>query len=643
MIQLALCLVFVQLCLLPFTMSFQWIYYQGRGMAASGRGSTSRGDPFLVLSSTSHDLLTTFPSSNQEENDSTADDTSELDTIHFANVEKFDEELERIVTSSSSSTDQQRITSLLYGKQQSEVPQYANEAVQKAVLAEDLLHWMLEKQHQSSITPTAKSYNAVLKAWRAAISNLKDTGSTNMDLSSLATQLLMTSREAGTRAINLLHEMESAGITPTIDSYNAVLHCVVKSRISANSFTTTADQVQQLFDSMTTQHFVSPNSETYHYVIDEWARYPQEVGPERAEKFLLDMTQRALLSPTEEKDARVVYYPLPDRRAYISVLTGWATNSADKRQGAQRAEDLLVYMNTLPPTLKPDAKCYSVAIDAWSKCGQIMPPIEAAKKADQLLQKWEQVQHETYQEDARYIPSYNSVIKAYSHVAGDKDSPYRAQELLDKLEETSAKGYGPNIVTYTAVIMAWARSPLDNIKAQYALKTLKRINEKFKQTGDENSFRPNLYTYNAVLNACATSKNIPAENQEKVTKIMFAVFKALEQQAAKTKQDYPSHITYGILLKGIMNLMPLSDSRDDVVRAIFEKCCRDGQVDTGVIKQLLVSASGELYQQILNSCFENDDDGSNGKRLSQNQLNDPDTVVQDILPKNWSRNVKINT
>ena len=640
MIQLALCcLVFVQLCLLPFTMSFQWIYYQGRGMAASGR--KSRGDPFLILSSTSHDLLTTFPSSRQEENDSTTDDTSELDTILFENVDKFDEELERIVTSSSSA-DQQRITSLLYGKQQSEVPQYANEAVQKAVLAEDLLHWMLQKQHQSSITPTAKSYNAVLKAWKAAISNLKDSGSTNMDLSSLATQLLMTSREAGTRAINLLQEMESAGITPTVESYNAVLHCVVKSRISANSFTTTADQVQQLFDSMTTQHCISPNSDTYYYVIDEWARYTQDTGPERAEKFLLDMTQRAL-SSTEETDARVVY-PLPDRRAYISVLTGWATNSVDKRQGAQRAEDLLVYMNTLPPTIKPDAKCYSVAIDAWSKCGQIMPPIEAAKKADQLLQKWEQVQRETYHEDVRYVPSYNSVIKAYSHVAGDKDSPYRAQELLDTIEQTSAKGYGPTIVTYTAVIMAWARSPLDTIKAQYALKTLKRISEKYKQTGDENSFRPNLYTYNAVLNACATSKNIPAESQEKVTKIMFAVFKALEQQAAKTKQDYPSHITYGILLKGIMNLMPLSDSRDDVVRAIFEKCCRDGQVDTGVIKQLLVSASGELYQQILNSCSdENDDDSSNGKRLSQNQLNDPDTIVQDILPKKWSRNVKINT
>jgi hypothetical protein len=701
MIWIVLLFVLLPLRASLFVMSFQ-VINQNRRMMLKNSGQVSsksrfwtsiRRDPFLLMTSTSLVSLTTFPTgqTNQDQNEAN-DSVQEIDVTLFSDLTGFDEELERIVASDTSHHHNSRIASLLYGKQLSDVPHYANEAVQRAVLAEDLLHWMQQRQKKpplddnskaavNVIRPTAKSYNAVLRAWSTAISNLKNApyqphepqiktkhhDTTHLEKQedsqsrapqvlftlngsrSPAPQLMMTLTEARTHAVDLLKEMESNGIAPTVESYNTVMNCVVSSRLNVNiGSSSAADQVQQLFDSMTGKFGVRPNSETYQYVIDEWVHSPHD-GPEKAERFLLDIEKQSLLSSED-------LFQMPERRAYHSVLTGWASHYLDKCQGAQRAENLLMHMDSLSePTLHPDAKCYFIVIDAWSKCGQEMPTKEAVKetatKANQLLQKLEKVQKSQgggdKNEASIYVSAHNSVIKAWSHISGDKFSPYKAQKLLESLEKhydsTGEIRYGPNIVTYTAAIMAWARSPLNNIKAECALKILKRMTDKYKETGDTDSFRPNLYTYNAVLNACATSKNLLSADQDKVTKIMFAVFKALEIHCAKTKQDYPSHITYSLLLKGVLNLMPLSESRDDIAHAVFKKCCRDGQVDVGVMRQLRLTASGELYQHILNNLEDGatSQSSSNKQHLHHNWQFVSDQEIMEILPKKWSHKVKI--
>jgi len=141
------------------------------------------------------------------------------------------------------------------------------------------------------------------------------------------------------------------------------------------------------------------------------------------------------------------------------------------------------------------------------------------------------------------------------------------------------------------------------------------------QTSKEGTamIKPNLYTYNAVINAAATCKSASSERQQNALKIAFAVFQSLERDyrsyqkernmdaddaAAAVDQNghpilQPNHVTYGTLLKAAHTLMPPANERDDVIKAVFQKCIKDGQLDDGVVNQFRLAASESLVQEIM--------------------------------------------
>lgn len=142
-----------------------------------------------------------------------------------------------------------------------------------------------------------------------------------------------------------------------------------------------------------------------------------------------------------------------------------------------------------------------------------------------------------------------------------------------------------------AAITAWARAS-DRTKPQRALKILKKVNDMYKQTGDE-SIKPNLYTYNAVIDACARCYGNP-EQQAASLKIAFAVNKAIF-----TANLEPNSITYATLLKTASNLLPEGDVRSQVVRAVFEKAKSAGYVDRNVLKAFDQASDRALYHELL--------------------------------------------
>ena len=72
---------------------------------------------------------------------------------------------------------------------------------------------------------------------------------------------------------------------------------------------------------------------------------------------------------------------------------------------------------------------------------------------------------------------------------------------------------------------------------------------------------PNVYSYNAVLNAVAFCSRDEKE-QEEAFKVAYLIIDELRMS------DYlqPLHVSYGTFLKAIKNLMQESDVRDNLVK-----------------------------------------------------------------------------
>jgi hypothetical protein len=79
--------------------------------------------------------------------------------------------------------------------------------------------------------------------------------------------------------------------------------------------------------------------------------------------------------------------------------------------------------------------------------------------------------------------------------------------------------------------------------------------------GGNSACRPNVYSYNAVLNAAAFSGRDEGE-MEDAFRVACLTFDELRMS------DYlePSDVSYGTFLKAIKQLMPESDVRDNLVK-----------------------------------------------------------------------------
>ena len=104
---------------------------------------------------------------------------------------------------------------------------------------------------------------------------------------------------------------------------------------------------------------------------------------------------------------------------------------------------------------------------------------------------------------------------------------------------------------------------------------------------------PNIYTYNAVLNACAYSIG---DNEEKMN--VFKIASRTFADLTKSKICEPDAITYGTFLRCCSSLMQSGKERDSIVEAVFMKCVKEQKLSEFVLTQIREAASKELYQKL---------------------------------------------
>jgi hypothetical protein len=219
-------------------------------------------------------------------------------------------------------------------------------------------------------------------------------------------------------------------------------------------------------------------------------------------------------------------YAKPSRKHYIMLLDAYS-NSRDGNAG-HLADGFIRHMNITG--VPPDTLCYNIAIKAWTRTRRGR---ESAEHADQIM---EQMQA------PKDIVTYATVISAWAASGMRSHAVSRAEELLRAIQETPA--LEPNTIVLNTVMSTWVKSknpaavnrteellqhmeasrltPPDLISynthihalsihakrsgyAQKAHDMLLALEERYQK--GEIPFRPNLFTYNLVIDAWSKSRD----------------------------------------------------------------------------------------------------------------------------------------
>ena len=313
-------------------------------------------------------------------------------------------------------------------------------------------------------------------------------------------------------------------------------------------------------------------------VVGAWSRSRDRNAPARAEELVAKITQiadddnrldlrpnaytynalincfarRGMTDKAEEYLEAVQSLPgvQADAVTYNSVINAHATSRRGKRDGADRALELLEEMKASSDrSVQPDAITYGSVIKCLTNAGGKAN----AERAEELLNELERLYDESGRDDrlASNTIIYNSVLDAFASIRGGGGIA-RAEAILDRMEDLRAAGgsdVSPDAFTFSSLIKAWASastgSDRKNMKndnesdksdsdllgrsaAERAQQLLDRM-EQLHRDGDDN-VKPTTVVYNSVITAWAKSGE--AGSAERAEDLL-----ARMQQMAKTSGD----------------------------------------------------------------------------------------------------------
>ena len=479
---------------------------------------------------------------------------------------------------------------------------------------------------------------------------------------------------------NMIH------LSPTIDTYNTVLH--MWSRSQEHSLTSMTESIMRRISgsylsqgstqtNISENFRVEPNAETYRIMIRSWSRVVNDVALSKrkignaafnATGYLMKMQsmmekEDSDFEPTLE-DYKVVLgawskgryakyagkralsllkkmegYATseneftnvkPDVACYESVLLAMSESKAEYLKGlGYQAEDILTRMEV--NALVPTTNCFMYAIKIWSNsaCRNELTQKEIfddAQKTHQLLDRMSQMHDRSGLVVVKPTTvDYNNVMRAWSRCSS-RDAVRTVKHLLSKLEKQYAEGDSgmmPNHESYLYVIQALGNSPDVQYQTEGVLDVLSQMKEQYNNGND--ACKPNIICYNAVIAACGTRSLKSASEQEK-REVLKCVIEIV-QQLRKNKEIEPTSKTYNLTLEAFDRLLDRkSPEFKKIVDSVFFMCCNEGLVDDNVIKTFHRVAPHEVYRRSVLS-----------KASPDFEIDETSQTL--FLPEEWTRNI----
>lgn len=321
--------------------------------------------------------------------------------------------------------------------------------------------------------------------------------------------------DAAEQAMALLNRMEElaavdASLLPDVRSYTKVINAISRAAAANSGSAHSVDLADQVFDKMNYLYqsginpTAKPNTFTYTAMVEAHANSGVQGSARHAEQICEVMVQKFL----DENDPDV----RPTARAFNAVINAYAR--IGEYAAAQQAHALFlrmesVYMSTGLEEVKPNTYNYNSVISAWANCGE-------ERAVEEVLARMEASYNGGDIEVKPTTVTYNTVIDCYSKNAGEYEdpclhSPYeageKAERVLRQMEQLYNSGENvdakPNVRSYNTVINVWAKSRSDHgaKRAEEILDLMERM-----AAAGNVSVRPDVHSFSTVINAWARSQ-----------------------------------------------------------------------------------------------------------------------------------------
>jgi len=429
-------------------------------------------------------------------------------------------------------------------------------------------------------------------------------------------------REDGTdRARNLLLRMEAIDnnrgiLKPTVSSFTSLIDAYAQKNTWEG-----ACEAERTLNALLGEYLeledesLEPNIATFGIVLSCWSRLSKKGSTDAASK-----AERLLMRMEDLfRTGRLSFGP--DAIAYATALLAWA-NSKNRKEGPIRAGELLDEMNERyldgNDSFKPSAKSIRAVIEAWIKSGRQ----DASFKAEEVYETYDeylmQVEdnklihdifkamlfgwskncdpekaHDILTEmvDRKLKPDsfcFDRVIEAYTQE--EKISLEKVMQVFELMEESSARGnLKPNERVYTSFIRALTKAKVSKLgqKAWVILERMKMLSD----LGNK-GIKPTIFTYNAVLYACSESLSDDANVNLETFKVALKAFNSLTEEGERL-----DHVTYGNMFR-CASLLPQGSQREALIATVFDRCSRNGFINSYVIRDLQLVAREEFWRDL---------------------------------------------
>jgi len=396
-------------------------------------------------------------------------------------------------------------------------------------------------------------------------------------------------------------------------AFNSVITAYANSQEvgSADRAESVLNHLEKLyFDADKPQYnYLKPDVITYNAAVAAWSKSREEAAVYRAEDIVRRMEAHHGSFGDNFLDVK------PDLYTYNSLIFSWLRSNLGV-ESAEKAEAILKQLiekyNNGEEEYLPSQKTFCSVINAWGKCGSERVSV---KKAVDLLRLMEGMNEEGVKSLKPDVITYTSVIDAIARSRMPEGSEM-SLNMLHKMERMYAAGddsMKPNVKSYSCVLQSLIHSniPDRHIKAREILEGMEEI-----------GVEPNAFTYNYVIN-CST--RIQGDDKTKMEgfKVALNAFTSLRKSSHET-----DCFTYAFFLKACA-LLPETSTKSQIVRNTFYECRKEGKVNNEVIKRLI-------------GCSQNNQDFLRELLLSTRRIDNIRFITVHDLPSEWSRNSRGN-
>lgn len=271
--------------------------------------------------------------------------------------------------------------------------------------------------------------------------------------------------------------------------------------------------------------------------------------------------------------------------------------------------------------MKPSVKVLNTVIEGWVRS----PQEEAMERAEAIFYKVLRL-HEEECDDDMVSGMYRSLLFGYSK----RDNPTQAEKILrvmieknmkvdsfcfDKVvdgykslgDEEKIKNVYPvfellescqkqgilqaNERVYTSIIRAIAKeSKPGMVKKSQTI--IRRMQQLYK--GGNADVSPTIFTYNAMLAACANSVKLESAERSAAFNAAIEAFNLLRS----SDELSPDHVTYSVLIK-CSHLLPEGEKRNNLLVAISKQCAQNEFFDERFLRILEEYAPEALSKKLL--------------------------------------------